>query len=111
MARQAGVTSRAPHPVGPYSQSARIGRLVHAAGQGANDPSTGELAGSDIETQTRQCLPNVQAVLAVCGVSLDDVLRVGVFFVDAAQRRTILLTPLRPHLSESEPHVGDHPAP
>jgi 2-iminobutanoate/2-iminopropanoate deaminase len=81
MARQAGVTSRAPQPVGPYSQSARIGRLVHAAGQGADDPSTGKLAGSDIETQTRQCLRNVEEVLAACGASLDDVLRVGVFLV------------------------------
>ena len=47
MARQAGVTSRAPQPVGPYSQSTRIGRLVHAAGQGADDPATGKLAGPD----------------------------------------------------------------
>jgi 2-iminobutanoate/2-iminopropanoate deaminase len=81
VARQAGVTSRAPQPVGPYSQSTRIGRLVHAAGQGADDPATGQLAGSDIETQTRQCLRNVEEVLAVCGASLDDVLRVGVFLV------------------------------
>jgi 2-iminobutanoate/2-iminopropanoate deaminase len=79
VARQAGVTSRAPQPAGPYSQSARIGRLVHAAGQGADDPSTGRLAGPDIEAQTRQCLRNVEEVLAACGASLDDVLRVGVF--------------------------------
>lgn len=81
MARQAGVTSSAPKPVGPYSQSVRIGRFVHTAGQGADDPSTGKLAGSDIETQTRQCLRNVEEVLAACGASLDDVLRVGVFLV------------------------------
>ena len=81
MARQAGVTSHAPQPVGPYSQSARIGRLVYAAGQGADEPSTGKLAGSDIETQTRQCLRNVEEVLAACGASLEDVLRVGVFLV------------------------------
>ena len=81
MARQAGVTSAAPQPIGPYSQSARIGRLVHAAGQGADDPATGKLAGPDIESQTRQCLRNVEAVLAACGASLDDVLRLGVFLV------------------------------
>ena len=81
MARVAGVTSRAPRPVGPYSQSARIGRLVHASGQGADDPATGQLAGADIESQTRQCLSNVAEVLAASGASLDDVLRVGVFLV------------------------------
>jgi 2-iminobutanoate/2-iminopropanoate deaminase len=81
LTREAGVTSAAPQPIGPYSQSARIGRLVHAAGQGADDPATGELAGPDIESQTRQCLRNVEAVLAASGASLDDVLRVGVFLV------------------------------
>lgn len=79
MTRHPGVTDRAPKPVGPYSQSVRIGRLVHAAGQGADDPATGRLAGPDIESQTRQCLRNLEEVLAASGASLDDVLRVGVF--------------------------------
>ena len=79
MTRHPGVTDRAPKPIGPYSQSVRIGRLVHAAGQGADDPATGRLAGPDIEAQTRQCLRNLEAVLAASGASLDDVLRVGVF--------------------------------
>src|SRR3954469_6531709 len=68
-----------PAPVGPYSQSVRIGGLVAAAGQGADDPATGRLAGPDIETQTRQCLTNLEAVLDASGATLDDVIRVGVF--------------------------------
>jgi reactive intermediate/imine deaminase len=80
--REAGLTPDAPAPIGPYSQSVRIGRIVHAAGQGADVPATGRLAGADIETQTRQCLRNVEAVLAASGASLDDVLRVGVFLAD-----------------------------
>jgi 2-iminobutanoate/2-iminopropanoate deaminase len=82
MTRTAGSTQKAPGAVGPYSQSARIGRLVHAAGQGAHDPATGELAGLDITTQTTQCLANLREVLAASGASLDDVLRVGVFLTD-----------------------------
>jgi 2-iminobutanoate/2-iminopropanoate deaminase len=82
MPRKQGTTTEAPAPVGPYSQSVRIGQIVHAAGQGADDPVTGKLAGSDIETQTRQCLKNLEAVLAASGASLDDVLRVGVFLAD-----------------------------
>ena len=77
--REVGATPDAPAPIGPYSQSVRIGRLVHAAGQGADEPTTGGLAGADIETQTRQCLRNLEAVLAASGATLDDVLRVGVF--------------------------------
>ncbi len=79
MPRIPGVTDAAPAPVGPYSQSVRIGRIVHAAGQGADDPATGRLAGTDIETQTRQCLRNLEAVLRAGGATLDDVIRCGVF--------------------------------
>lgn len=79
MPRQAGSTEAAPPPAGPYSQSVRIGPIVASAGQGADDPATGELAGPDIETQTRQCLRNVAAVLEAGGATLDDVIRCGVF--------------------------------
>lgn len=81
MTRQAGVTVHAPRPVGPYSQSARIGTVVYAAGQGASNPATGVIASSDIEGQTRQCLRNLEEVLRASGASLQDVLRVGVFLV------------------------------
>jgi 2-iminobutanoate/2-iminopropanoate deaminase len=75
-------TDDAPAPVGPYSQSARIGRLVATAGQGAHDPRSGALAGSDIESQTRRCLANVEAALRASGATLDDVIRVGVFLAN-----------------------------
>jgi len=79
MPRQAGTTDRAPSPAGPYSQSVRIGNLVHAAGQGADDPATGRLVGDDIATQAEQCLTNLRHVLEASGATLDDVIRVGVF--------------------------------
>lgn len=79
MARTPATTADAPAPAGPYSQSVRIGAFVATAGQGADDPTTGGLAGPDITTQARQCLRNVEAVLRASGAMLDDVLRVGVF--------------------------------
>lgn len=80
--RNSGQTHNAPAPIGPYSQSVRIGVLVASAGQGADDPRTGKLVGLDIETQTRQCLHNVSAVLRASGCTLSDVIRIGVFLVD-----------------------------
>lgn len=80
MSRRTAVTTlAAPRPVGPYAQGSTLDRLVATAGQGAADPATGELAGPDIASQTRQCLRNVAAVLEAAGAGLDDVLRVGVF--------------------------------
>jgi 2-iminobutanoate/2-iminopropanoate deaminase len=60
-------------------------RLIFVSGQGATDPSTGALAGPDIETQTEQCLQNVRAILEAAGSSLQHVLRCGVFLMDMGE--------------------------
>lgn len=57
-------------------------RLVFVSGQGARDPKSGELAGADIETQTEQCLRNVETILQAAGSGLQHVLRCGVFLLD-----------------------------
>ncbi len=78
-----------PNPVGPYAPSARFDRLVFVSGQGATDPATGALAGHDVESQTTQCLKNVQAILEASGSSLQHVLRCGVFLVDMREFATM----------------------
>ena len=74
--------SSLPAPAGPYSPGMGFERLVFVSGQGATDPTTGRLAGDDIERQTEQCLKNVQAILEAAGSSLQHVLRCGVFLTD-----------------------------
>jgi 2-iminobutanoate/2-iminopropanoate deaminase len=71
-----------PTPMGPYSPGIVFDRLVIVSGQGAIDSSTGELVGSDVETQTRQVFRNMQAILEAAGSDLSRVLRCGVFLVD-----------------------------
>ena len=71
-----------PKPIGPYSPGVVFEGLVIVSGQGATDPDTGELAGSDVETQTRQVFRNMQAILEAGGSDLSRVLRCGVFLVD-----------------------------
>jgi 2-iminobutanoate/2-iminopropanoate deaminase len=71
-----------PTPVGPYSPAVGFDRLIFVSGQGAVDPATGVLAGSDATTQTEQCLKNVQAILRAAGSDLQYVLRCGVFLTD-----------------------------
>jgi 2-iminobutanoate/2-iminopropanoate deaminase len=71
-----------PKPVGPYSPGMNFERLIFVSGQGATDPATGELAGADVETQTGQCLKNLQAILKAGGSDLQHVLRCGVFLLD-----------------------------
>ena len=74
-----------PKPVGPYSAGMGFERLVFVSGQGATDPATGQLAGADVETQTEQCLKNLQAILKAGGSDLKHVLRCGVFLIDMGE--------------------------
>jgi 2-iminobutanoate/2-iminopropanoate deaminase len=60
-------------------------RLIFVSGQGATDPTTGELAGADVETQTEQCLKNLRAILQAAGSDLQYVLRCGVFLLDMSE--------------------------
>ena len=86
MAEHRSVTAaHLPKPAGPYSLATVFERLVFVAGQGAKNPLTDRLVGSDIETQTEQCLKNIQAILEASGSSLQHVLRCGVFLIDMSE--------------------------
>ena len=74
-----------PKAKGPYSPGMLFERLVFVSGQGASNPATGTLPGSDVESQTEQCLKNVQAILEAAGSDLQHVLRCGVFLVDITE--------------------------
>ena|SRR5947207_2746091 len=72
-------TSDAPAAIGPYSQAVRCGQFVYTSGQIALDPATGEMIGSDVQTQTHRALQNLQAVLESAGASLTSVIKTTVF--------------------------------
>lgn len=80
--RKEGSTDAAPAPVGPYSQSVRIGNTVSVAGQVGFDPKTGTVVSDDVGEQTAQTFENIRAVLATHGATLGDVVRVDVYLTD-----------------------------
>jgi 2-iminobutanoate/2-iminopropanoate deaminase len=55
---------------------------VYVSGQVPRDLATGELIGTDIATQTRQTLSNVQRMLAAAGASVRDVVSVTVYLTN-----------------------------
>ena len=65
-----------------YSQAVKAGQHVYVSGLVGIDVSTGNLAGSTIEEQTRQALTNCEAVLRAAGATLDDVVEVGVLLTN-----------------------------
>ncbi|OQY25920.1 MAG: hypothetical protein B6244_14590 [Candidatus Cloacimonetes bacterium 4572_55] len=75
-------TDRAPAAIGPYSQGIIANGFLFTAGQIALDPKSGEIIGDDIQTQTRQALTNLQAVVQAADISLENVVKMTLFLSD-----------------------------
>ena len=82
MSKHAIHTNEAPAAVGPYSQAIRTGDFIFTAGQLGVVPGTKEFAGTDVESQTRQALTNVRAILEASGSCLSHVVKATVFLQD-----------------------------
>ncbi len=75
-------TPKAPAAIGPYSQAVQAGNMLFVSGQIPIDPATGEFAGNDITTQTRQSLTNVKAILEEAGYTCADVVKTTVLLAN-----------------------------
>lgn len=72
-------TDKAPAPIGPYSQAVLINNTLYTSGQIALHPQTGELVQDDIETETKQVMENMKAVLEAAGMSFENVIKSTIF--------------------------------
>ena len=85
MSKEIVATDKAPAAVGPYSQGSSTGCFIFTAGQLGIVPGTKEFAGPDIESQTRQALQNLAAVLKAAGSGLKHVVKTTVFLQDIGE--------------------------
>ena len=69
-------------PVGPYSHIAKVGQFITIGGTAGDDPATGELAGPDIGSQTKQILDAFEIMLASVGSDLDHIIHINIFLAD-----------------------------
>jgi 2-iminobutanoate/2-iminopropanoate deaminase len=75
-------TDKAPAPIGPYNQAIIANNMLFASGQIAIDPASGNLITDDIESETKQVLENVKAILEAAGLGFEQVVKVSVFVKD-----------------------------
>ena len=75
-------TENAPAAIGPYSQAIVSGGMVFTSGQIALDPQTGEIVGSDIETQAERVMANLTAVLKAAGSDIAKTVKTTCFLAD-----------------------------
>ena len=75
-------TDKAPAPIGPYNQAVLSGDTLYTSGQIALHPETGELITDDIETETKQVMENMKAVLEAADMNFEQVVKVSIFISD-----------------------------
>lgn len=75
-------TSKAPNPVGPYSQAIQLGPILFCSGQIAIVPETDEVLTGDIEVQARQVMKNIKAVLDEAGYNWNHVVKTTIYMTD-----------------------------
>lgn len=75
-------TKDAPAAIGPYSQGIICNELLFTSGQIPLSPTTGEVVGDTIETQTEQVMKNMEAILESQGVTFKQVVKTTCFLTD-----------------------------
>ena len=76
------LTEKAPAPIGPYSQAVfASGNFLFISGQ-IPLKADGSLAGDDIQSQTRQVLDNLKAIVEQAGGTLNNIVKTTVLLKD-----------------------------
>ena len=76
-------TDKAPAPIGPYNQAVLVNdTTLYTSGQIALHPQTMELVLDDIETETKQVMENMKAVLEAANMGFDNVVKTTIFIMD-----------------------------
>lgn len=68
-----------PTPIGPYNHVAKVGQFISIGGTAGVNPATGQLAGRDVYSQTKQILESFQVMLQSVGSDLNHVIHLNVF--------------------------------
>ena len=73
---------KTPRPIGPYNHIAKVGQFITIGGTAGIDPATGQLAGSDVYSQTKQIIKSFQVMLQSVDSDLDHIIHLNVFLKD-----------------------------
>ena len=71
-----------PEPIGPYHHIAKVGPFISIGGTAGVDPATGQLAGADVYSQTKQIIASFRVMLKSVDSDLWHIVHVNVFLKD-----------------------------
>ncbi len=81
-------TEKAPKAIGPYVQAVESNGFLFLSGQLGLDPTSLQLP-TTIEEQTRNCLANIEEVLAAAELTKNHVVKTTVFLTDMQNFGTV----------------------
>jgi 2-iminobutanoate/2-iminopropanoate deaminase len=82
MSKQVIQTNKVPAPIGPYSQAVIANGFLFASGQIAFDPATGELVLDSIQSETKQVMENIKAILEEAKIDFSHIVKTTIFLSD-----------------------------
>ena len=71
-----------PTPIGPYNHIAKVGQFISIGGTAGVNPESGQLAGADVYSQTKQILQSFRVMLESVESDLNNIVHVNVFLKD-----------------------------
>ena len=74
--------SKAPTPIGPYSQAVEANGMLFISGQIAIDASTGELILNSIEEETEMVMKNIGFILNEANMEFENIVKCSIFISD-----------------------------
>lgn len=79
--REVVYTKLAPTPIGPYSQAIKTDNMLYVSGQiGLN--AEGKLDSTSIETECKQVMENIKAVVEASGLKMSNVVKSTIYTTD-----------------------------
>ena len=75
-------TTKAPAPIGPYSQAVLIKDMLFVSGQVAFEPSTGKLITINIIKETNQVMNNILQILKEAEMDFSNVVKTTIYLTD-----------------------------
>jgi 2-iminobutanoate/2-iminopropanoate deaminase len=100
--RRIRVPGELAEPIGPFTDAVEAGGFLYVSGMLSLDANGDFVGVGDVVRQTEQVLDNVGAVLRSVGATFDDVVRVGVYLLNVADRPAVN-TVRRRYFGEARP--------
>lgn len=73
------ITKNAPIPIGPYSQAIFIDNFLYISGQISINPKTNQLVNLNIESETKQIMENIYAILQESKMNYNNIIKTSFF--------------------------------